>query len=404
MRVGIYTDTFYPEINGVATSCYLLEQQLTRRGHEVHVFAPRCKDWEKDRRENIHYLASAPLFALKDRNVAIPGLNELLNRHPHRFDIVHTNTEFIMGYLGKHTAKSDNCPIVHTYHTVWEDYTYYITHGTIIDGKAKGLMRKYSEWWCNHFDRVISPTEKTRNLLMSYGVDSKIKVIPTGMEIGRFRPALHSAEMREQVRRECGINPGERVLLNIGRIAKEKNLMQILRVFPRLHEIYPEVRFVLVGEGPQRGELEHAARELGIGEYVIQTGPKPWDRIDQYYAIGDVFCSASHTETQGLTYIEAMASGVCVCAVKDSCLDGVISDGVNGILSDDSDDALLLALIRAFGKEGAHIAGHAPESVERYSAERFAESVEQCYLEAIGDHHRRTEGNSDGHIPETDPI
>ncbi len=390
MKIGIYTDTFYPEINGVATSCYLLEQQLTRRGHEVHVFAPKCKNWEKEKRENLHYLASTPLFALKDRNVAIPGLNDLLNRHPRRFDIIHTNTEFIMGYLGIRTARSDACPVVHTYHTVWEDYSYYITHGTMIDGKAKGLIRKYSEWWCNRFERVISPTEKTKNLLISYGVDATIDVIPTGMELGRFSPALHNAEMREKTRTECGIRPGERVLLNIGRIAKEKNLSQIVRVFPRLHEIYPDVRLVLVGEGPQRQELDHMARELGVGEYVTQTGPKPWDRIDQYYAIGDVFCSTSHSETQGLTYIEAMASGLCVCAVKDSCLEGVISDGVNGILADDSDDALLFALIRAFSREGKHIAGQASESVERYSAERFAAAVEHCYREAISDAHKRT--------------
>lgn len=397
MKIGIYTDTFYPEINGVATSCHLLEQQLMRRGHEVQVFAPRCRDCDKEKRDNVHYLASAPLFALKDRNVAIPGLNELLNRHSYKFDIIHTNTEFIMGYLGIHTAKSDACPVVHTYHTVWEDYTYYITHGTIIDGKAKGLIRKYSEWWCNRLDRVISPSEKTRNLLVSYGVESKIDVIPTGMEIGRFNPQLHSEEMREEIRRECGIRPGERVLLNIGRIAREKNIAQILRVLPKLHEIYPEVRLVLVGEGPQRGELEQMARNLGIGEYVIQTGPKPWDQIDRYYAIGDVFCSASHTETQGLTYIEAMASGLCICAVKDSCLDGVISDGVNGILSDASDEALLVALIRGFSQEGKHIASRAPSSVERYSAERFAESVEACYLRAIEDYHRRTGKKEDPH-------
>lgn len=390
MRIGIYTDTFYPEINGVATSCLMLEQQLRHRGHEVHVFAPKCNRWEENQREGIHYLTSAPFIALRDRNVAFPGIADLLNIHPHNFDVIHTNSEFIMGYLGTHVARLEGCTLVHTYHTVWEDYTYYITHGTVIDGKAKGLTRKYSEWWCNRFDRVICPSEKTRNLLISYGVDSSIDVIPSGMDIARFSPSLHSAQQREMIRRECGIRPGERVLLNIGRIAKEKNLMQILRVFPKLHEIYPDVRFVIIGEGPQRAELAEMARNLGVAEYVTQTGPKPWEHIDQYYSVGDVFCSASHTETQGLTYIEAMASGLCVCAVKDPCLDGVITDGVNGILADESDEALLLALTRAFGLEGKYIRGNAAASVERFTAERFAGEVEKCYIRAIADHHKRT--------------
>ena len=389
LRIGIYTDTFYPEINGVATSCLMLEQELSKRGHLVHVFAPKCHGWEEHKKENVHYLASAPFIALKDRNVAFPGLNEMLNIHPHNFDVIHTNTEFVMGYLGTRIARLEGCPLVHTYHTVWEDYTYYITHGTAIDAKAKSLTRKYSEWWCNRFDRVISPSDKTKNLLLSYGVDSAIDVIPTGMDIARFAPELHSSQQRELRRRECGIKPGERVLLNIGRIAKEKNLTQILRIFPKLHSVYPDVRFVIIGEGPQRQELSEMAQSLGIAEYVTQTGPKPWENIDQYYAVGDVFCSASHTETQGLTYIEAMASGLCVCAMDDPCLDGVIYDGINGILSEDSDDALLGALIRAFGREGEQIAKNAVASVERYTAERFASEVEKCYMRAIADQHKR---------------
>ena len=368
----------------------MLEQQLRRRGHDVHVFAPKCNKWEENKKENIHYLTSAPFIALKDRNVAFPGPAQLLNIHPYKFDVIHTNSEFVMGHLGMHTARKEGCTLVHTYHTVWEDYTYYITHGTIIDGKAKGLTRKYSEWWCNRFDRVIAPSEKTRNLLVSYGVDSEIDVIPSGMDIARFAPALHNKQQREEIRRECGVHPGERVLLYIGRIAKEKNLMQILRVFPKLHEIYPDVRFVIIGEGPQREELAEMAGSLGVAEHVTQTGPKPWERIDQYYGIGDVFCSASHTETQGLTFIEAMASGLCVCAVNDPCLEGVITNGVNGILAESSDDALLLALIRAFSLEGKQIRGNAVASVEQFTAERFAIEVERCYFHAMEAHRRRT--------------
>lgn len=388
MRIGIYTDTFYPEINGVATSCFMLERELSRRGHEVHVFAPRSNGWENYQKENIHYLHSTPFIALKDRNIALPTPLDLMDLHPYHFDIVHTNSEFVMGYLGMRIARLEKCTYVHTYHTVWEDYTYYITRGHA-DSQARGVVRRYSEWWCNHFDRVISPSEKTRMLLRSYGVGAPIDVIPSGMDIDRFDPGVHPPEMREARRAECGILPGERVLLNIGRIAKEKNIEQILRVFPKLREVYPDVRFVIIGEGPQRSELAQMAADLGVAEYVTQTGPKPWESIDQYYSIGDVFCSASHTETQGLTYVEAMASGLCVCAVDDPCLDGVIENGVNGILSGDSDESLLTALIAAFSEEGSKIASRAAESVERFTAEHFAKQVERFYQRALDDHRKR---------------
>lgn len=137
-----------------------------------------------------------------------------------------------------------------------------------------------------------------------------------------------------------------------------------------------------------REELGRMAGELGVEQAVRLTGPRPWEQIDRYYAIGDVFCSVSHTETQGLTYVEAMASGLCVCAAKDPCLSGVIEDGVSGILCDDGDDALLAGLLRAFGDEGRQIARRAPEHAAPFGAEHFAMRVEECYRRAI--ENRRT--------------
>ena len=171
MKIGLFTDTFYPEINGVATSCLTLERALTRRGHEVHVFAPKCRGWEENQREHIHYIPSAPFIALRDRNFAFPSPITTWEAEKLDFDVVHTNSEFVMGHFGHHIAKSIGCAVVHTYHTVWEDYNYYIPHG-VADEAARKITRKYSQWWCNRFDRVITPTEKTLDLLRRYGVQA----------------------------------------------------------------------------------------------------------------------------------------------------------------------------------------------------------------------------------------
>lgn len=382
MRIGLFTDTFYPEINGVATSCLTLERELTRRGHEVHVFAPKCRGWEAHQREHIHYIASTPFPALKDRNVAFPTPIHSWEAEKLDFDVVHTNSEFMMGHFGWHVAQSNGCALVHTYHTVWEDYTHYLTHG-FADDTARRFTRMYSQWWCDRFDRVITPTEKTLELLREYGVTAPIDIIPSGMDLQRFSPSRHSPEDIAEARAACGVRPGERVLLNIGRIAKEKNLERVLRAFARLRQTHEDIRFVLIGEGPLLQPLGQLAHQLGVEDAVSLVGPKPWEEIDRYYAIGDVFASASRSETQGLTYIEAMASGLCVCAVRDACLDGVIEDGVSGILTEDSDEGLLAGLARAFSDEGRRIAENAPAHAAPFGTEAFAAKVEVCYEQAI---------------------
>lgn len=382
MKIGIFTDTFYPEINGVATSCLNLSKELERRGHTVHVYAPKCKGWEQFQSENVHYLESAQFIFLRDRNVAFPGVGTIRKAMDIHFDVVHTNSEFVMGFLGRYIARHTGCARVHTYHTAWEDYTYYITHG-IGDNGAKQIAKRYSEWWCDRFDRVIAPTSKTENLLRQYGVETPIEVIPSGMELRRFYPEHHSAEEIAHTRAECGVPEGKRVLLNIGRLAREKNVEQILRVFPALHRRCPDVHLVIIGEGPLKAVLQEQAAALGIQDAVSIVGSKPWEQIDRFYAIGDVFVSASHSETQGLTYIEAAAAGLCVCAVNDPCLLGVFQDGVSAILSGDRDEELLNSLILSFSPLGASIRKNAVAATRPYSTQQFAERVEGCYLRAM---------------------
>lgn len=390
MIIGIFTDTFYPEVNGVATSCLNLYQELQRRGHTVHVYAPKCKGWEEFQSDTVHYLESKQFILLKDRNVALPGMGTIRQALDMHFDVVHTNSEFIVGFLGTYIARHTGCIRIHTYHTVWEDYTYYITHG-IGDNTAKNFAKRYSEWWCDRFDRVIVPTAKTENLLRQYGVETPIDIIPSGMDLRRFAPEKHSAEERAATRAECGIPEGKRVLLNIGRLAKEKNLEKILRVFPELHRRLPDVQLVIIGEGPLKQTLQEQAEILGVADSVSIVGAKPWEKIDRYYAIGDVFVSASHSETQGLTYIEAAASGLCVCAVDDPCLLGVFRDGVSAVLSGDSDEQLLESLMLSFSPVGGRIRRNAVEAARPYSTEQFAQRVECCYMTALSERRRGLE-------------
>lgn len=382
MRIGLFSDSYYPEINGVANSVYTLFHELTAMGHDVHVFAPRSNLPGAEQHPNVHYLPSMPLLLLKDRHLGMFGPMLVRRLRRYRFDIIHTNSEFAAGYLGRFVAHTRECASVHTYHTVWEDYMYYVTHGHA-DKQARTFAQRYSRLFCDHCDRIIAPTEKIDVLLRRYGVRIPISVVPSGMDLERFELARHSAEETAACRAECGIAPDDRVLINIGRVSKEKNLDQVVRVFSRFCREEPHARLVIVGEGPWAQNLKEQARELGCAPRVTFTGPKPYAKIDQYYRMGEVFVSASHSETQGLTYIEAMASGLCVVAYDDPCLKGVIEDGRNGLLAPDDDEAMLRALRRAFSPEGREIAARAPDSVERFSKAAFARNVEAVYEDVL---------------------
>ncbi|MDR3051387.1 MAG: glycosyltransferase [Oscillospiraceae bacterium] len=379
MRIGLFSDTFPPEINGVAASVCTLYRELTAMGHEVHVFAPGTRATAREPR--VHRIASMPLIFLKERRSMIinPTLLRRVNRY--RFDVIHTHSEYLVGMLGRLAARMQGCVCLHTYHTIWEDYTYYVTHG-VAEDRVRRLATKLSRIWCNHCDQILAPTEKIRALLLRYGVRTPIEIIPSGLDLARFHPRLHTPQQRLAARADCGVPPENPVILNIGRIAKEKNLDAVVRAMPAVLARAPQALLVIIGEGPAADALQSLAASLGVGGSILFPGPRPWADIDRYYAMGSVFVSASTSETQGLTYIEAMASGLCVVARADPCLEGVLRDGENGLLFTD-EAALPDALCRALGPDGVALGLAAPQSVARFSQAAFARSVAHCYQQTL---------------------
>lgn len=377
MRIALFTDSYLPELNGVAASISTLHEQLRLLGHDVHVFAPSNVGTESDD-ASIHRIRSMPLIFLKERRAAFFSPTLMHKISAFEFDIIHTHSEFMMGMLGRMAArKHKNCPVVHTYHTIWEDYTYYITHG-LADAQAREFARKFSRIWCNGCDLIVAPTHKTERLLRDYGVTRPIRILPTGLDIGRFAPALHNAEERARRRQECGIPEHAKVLLNIGRISREKNLEAVLSAMPEVFARHPDAYFVLIGSGPWVETLQKQTYSLGIADRVRFPGPKPWAEIDEYYAIGDVFVSASQSETQGLTYIEALAAGLPVIALNDPALEGVILPGVNGYLLQDANE-MPTAIDRALSAEGETLRAHAAPSVAHYGKAAFAREMVKTY-------------------------
>lgn len=382
MKIGIFTDTYYPQINGVATSVLMLKENLEKQGHSIYIFTttdPKAPTNEY----NVFRLPSIP-FASGRRIGVIYHLSIARKIRELQLDLIHTHTEFSLGIFGRMIANELGIPTVHTMHTMYEQYIHYIAKSGVLDAAAKTLARKLSRNFCNTSDAVIAPTEKVEEMLRGYGVRNKVAVIPTGIELDKFAPVRYGTDEVAALKAEYALTDTDRVLLYIGRISKEKNIEEIFHGLKEYLPQHHEVKFLIVGDGPDRENLQSLTQNLGIGKQVIFIGEKPWDQIGLYYQLGDVFVSASQSETQGLTYIEALAAGLPLIAKTDSCLEHVLFDGVNGF--EFSDKAGLLNALEATLSSDSSLQGMsmaALRSTVPFSAMTFAGTVAALYEDTL---------------------
>ena len=324
MKVLITTDWYKPVINGVVTSATNLEEGLRKAGNDVRILT-LSNDLHSYREGNVIYIGSVgvgmiyPNARLRAR-LNDPLVQELIDWRP---DIVHSQCEFSTFSFARRIARESGCPLVHTYHTVYEDFTHYFSPNVRL---GHFLARKFSHYIASQTNAVIVPTEKIRNMLRSYQITQPIFTVPTGLRMDAFLAPLPS-EKRTALRRELGLQEGDLALTYIGRLAQEKNIDEVLHFLPDTPQ---NIKLLLVGDGPYRDKLETQVRELGVTDRVIFTGMVPPECIADYYKMGDIFVSASRSETQGLTYIEALASGLPLLCRRDDCLNGVLLHDVNG--------------------------------------------------------------------------
>lgn len=383
MNIGLFTETYYPEINGVANSVYILKKELEEMGHTVYVFTtttPGAPEYEY----NVFRVPSLPCIFITERRVGLfyqPKLASIIKKL--NLDLIHTHTEFSLGIFGRIMARELKIPTVHTYHTIYEDYTHYITHFKTLDKRAKAFVRIFTKVCCNTVEQVVVPTEKVRELLLKYSVFKDISVIPTGVDLKKFNPKLYKVSDIAALKEGYGIKPEDKVLLYVGRISKEKNIAEVIDAMPVFMNQRPDVKFLIIGGGPEMEQLKEQVRDYGLDGKIIFTGPKPWDEIGLYYQLGDVFVSASQSETQGLTYIEAMAAGLPVVAKKDKCLDDILEEGHNGY-SFINRDELIKGLESIFYSEDNIPYGiNAMNKMKKYSTEEFAGNMERLYEEIM---------------------
>lgn len=382
MNIGLFTETYYPEINGVANSVYMLKNELERAGHNVYVFTTTTPG-APEHEYNVFRVPSLPCILISERRVGMfyqPKLAHIIRRLD--LDIIHTHTEFSLGVFGRIMAKELRIPVVHTYHTIYEDYTHYVNkiHLASVDERAKAFVRMFTKICCNTVEQVVVPTKKVKELLMSYQVVKDIEIIPTGVDLSKFDENNYTPEELLEKRRSFGILPEEKVILYLGRVSSEKNIAELLEAMPEYMERHKDVKFLLVGDGPEKERLEKQVDSYACKERILFAGQQPWDSVPAFYQLADVFVSASNSETQGLTYIEAMASGLPVVAREDPCLEDILLSGVNGFTFTRQEEFLKgLDSVLYEAAEGEQYKRQARQMVEKYSAPAFAKRMEETY-------------------------
>lgn len=324
MNIGLFTDTYFPQISGVATSIKTLKNALEKQGHNVFIFTTTDPHIKKGTVEpNVFRFSSIPFISFTDRRIAFRGFFEAAKVAKEvKLDIVHTQTEFALGMMGKYVAHRLKIPAIHTYHTMYEDYLHYVLNGHLL---RPYHVKQFTKGYLKNMNGVIAPSERVEALLKRYGVKIPIRIIPTGVDIESM-----NEDVPHDVRKDLHIDKDAPVLLTLSRVASEKKINHILNVMPDIVEQFPNVRLVIAGDGPDVDVLKDQIERLTLENYVIFTGNIPHEDVGNYYRMADLFVSASDTETQGLTYIEALAAGT-RCVVYDTdYTEHVFDDGSLG--------------------------------------------------------------------------
>ncbi|MBI3456036.1 MAG: glycosyltransferase [Candidatus Rokubacteria bacterium] len=343
MRVGLFTNNYFPMVGGVSTAVETVRTTLESLGHEAFVIAPEMTG-ASDPTARVLRVPAVPAPTYPDFSLPFPVLPALARRlEALDLDIFHAHHPFLLGGTARRLARRLRRPLVFTHHTLYDKYAHYVP-------LPRPLVARRAVAWSTRFantaDLVIAPSTGLADRLRAQGVRRPIEVLPTGVDLDRFRPGD-----RKAARARLGL-PAAPLLLYVGRLDREKNLQFLVDVFERVAAGHRDVQFLLVGRGTHEGVLRRHATRLTAGARVRFVGGVARDDVVRYYQAADVFVFASTTETQGLAVLEAMAVGVPVVAVRASGVEEAVVDGVSGLLVPEEREVFAAAVREVLGDAG----------------------------------------------------
>jgi len=387
MRIGIFTDGYRPHISGVATSIVMLEEGLRELGHEVYVIATGHRK-AIDPEPNVIRIKG---YNLKGKKLPDYQYKFFVRRELDRvkrlnLDIIHIHTEFSIGKLGRILSKKTGIKTVYTFHTMYEDYLHYVNRifaFKTMKRMAMPFVRRSVRKAVRCVDEIIVPTQKVLDMMIRYKVRGNFNIIPSGLDLTKFRKSSYAPEEVLGLKKSLGIED-EEVLLFLGRISKEKAVDVIVEEFAKLDDDKKRL-LVIVGHGPYEDNIKQLVKGLKLTN-VLMTGSIPWEQVGLYYQLADIFVNASITETQGLTYVEALAASLPLVVKYDVSIKELIADYENGLFFHKNGD--FTAKIKELEQNPElkeKLRENAALSVEKYSKETYAQTVLALYEKILNE-------------------
>ena len=382
MNICMFTNTYLPHVGGVAKSVSLFSEDLISLGHKVLVIAPIfAEKGNGDRPEEILRVPAIQNFNGSDfsARIAVPFLisSRIKNFEP---DVIHSHHPYLLGDAALRTARRYGIPLIFTHHTLYEQYTHYISMDS---DQMKQFIINISTNYANLCDRVIAPSRSVGELIRERGVAVPVVEIPTGVDLGFFKRGS-----RKRFRNRYGIPAGEKVVGHVGRLATEKNIPFLAEAVANALKTRKGI-FLVVGEGESEEEIRNTFAQCGLENRLLMTGVKSGMELVDAYSAMDMFVFTSHSETQGLVLAEAMAAGIPVVALEASGVREVVVDGKNGFLlpRDTSEAAFSHAIERLLEDQDLlqSLKKNAVRTAQAFSRKRCAERLLLIYESALAE-------------------
>ena len=323
MNILMVSDVYFPRINGVSTSIQTFKNEFEQLGHQVSLIAPDYNHESKSDEKHIYRISSRAIpYDPEDRMMsykAILRLSSMLEKQ--NFDLIHIHTPFVAHYAGVKLGKILNIPCIATYHTLFEEYLYHYIP-LVPKQILRFFARRFSSSQNDQVQGVIAPSSIIVNLLKEYGVQNNITIIPTGIDSKKF-----ATGNPDNFKSTHNVPANKRILLNVSRIAFEKNMGVLIEMLQYVKQEIPDIHLVIAGEGPAKKSYMELANKLGLNDTISFVGylDRDTELVDCYHS-ADVFVFSSKTETQGLVLLEAMAAGTPVVSVAEMGTRDVLKD------------------------------------------------------------------------------
>lgn len=373
----MFTSAYPPSQGGLEASVYNLSKGLRDAGHEVFVFAPNYPNWEEKEKDVFRYKTIPFSYNGFQYVIPIPSQSKIKEKvHSLNLDVIHSNHPFLVGNEALKYSQKLDIPIVMTYHSKYEDQFFYIP--LIPEFMARRITKKVVHNYCRKCDAIIVPSLAIERIVIENKVKKPIYIIPSGINVDRFS---QNTSRREFIRNKYNIKENEILLVTASRIAKEKNIDFLIRTFKLIRDSKKNVKFMIIGDGGVREEMEQTTKDLGLEDSAIFTGFLSTDDMPSYYQVGDIFVFASLTETQGLAAVEAMAAGLPVVAIKSSGIEDMVKNGNDGILTYNNEENFAENVIKLIenGDLRKKMSENAKMDSQEFSINTWIKKVDNLY-------------------------